>query len=65
MKKFSELSLSCKAGVIAAVTVTPFIIYKSAKLVYKWYQHKYRKVYVSNVEINEEDTTNTDIEVNL
>ena len=65
MKKFSELSLPCKAGIVAAITVTPIVIYKSAKLAYKWYHHKYRKIYVSNVEINEEDVTNTDIEVNL
>lgn len=65
MKKFSELSLYCKAGVVVAVVTAPVIVYKSAKLAYKWYQHKYRKIYVSNVEINEEDTINTDIEVNL
>lgn len=63
MKTFSELSLSCKAGIIAAITVTPFIIYKSAKLAYKWYQCKYRKNYVSNPELIQEEYT--DIEVNL
>jgi hypothetical protein len=63
MKKFSELSLSCKAGIVVAVVTAPVIVYKSAKLAYKWYQHKYRKIYVSKPEVIQEE--NTDIEVNL
>jgi hypothetical protein len=63
MKKFSELSLSCKAGIVVAVVTAPVIVYKSAKLAYKWYQYKYRKIYVSKPEVIQEE--NTDIEVNL
>jgi len=63
MKKFSEFSLSCKAGIVVAVVTAPVIVYKSAKLVYKWYQCKYRKIYVSNPELIQEEYT--DVEVNL
>lgn len=70
MKKFSELSLYCKAGVIVAVTATPIVIYKGARLAYKWYQNKYRKIdglltSITDDTSNIEDVTNTDVEVNL
>lgn len=67
MKKFSELSLYCKAGVVVAVTTAPIVVYKGVKLAYKWYNRKYRKIDVGKPEIDGEviDTSNTDIEVNL
>ena len=63
MKKFSELSLSCKAGIVVAVVTAPVIVYKSAKLAVKWYKNRNRKIYVSKPELIQEE--NSDIEVNL
>jgi hypothetical protein len=64
MKKFSELSLYCKTGVILVAVTVPMAVYRGAKLAIKWYKHKNRPVEVSKPSVVE-DNTNTDIEVNL
>ena len=64
MKKFSELSLYCKTGVILVAVTVPMAVYRGAKLAVKWYKTRNRPVDVSKPSLIE-DTTNTEIEVNL
>jgi hypothetical protein len=64
MNKFSELSWYCKTGVILVAVTAPMAVYRGAKLAVKWYKNRNRQVDVSKPSLIE-DTTNTEIEVNL
>jgi hypothetical protein len=64
MNKFSELSWYCKTGVILVAVTAPMAVYRGTKLAIKWYKNRNRPVDVSKPSLIE-DTTNTDIEVNL
>uniref|UniRef100_A0A6C0HCZ9 Uncharacterized protein n=1 Tax=viral metagenome TaxID=1070528 RepID=A0A6C0HCZ9_9ZZZZ len=64
MNKFSELSWYCKTGVILVAVTAPMAVYRGAKLAVKWYKNRNRPVDVSKPSLIE-DTTNTEIEVNL
>jgi hypothetical protein len=64
MNKFSELSWYCKTGAILVAVTAPMAVYRGVKLAVKWYKNKNRPVDVSKPSLIE-DTTNTEIEVNL